>query len=80
MTTFVIVNKEHWSVIDHRDCNETSLPEAKMSVDRSKVIISYEGSQPDFCYIISSDGTGLQEYTETEILDIIRTSEWSLPS
>jgi len=74
---FVIVNREHWDLIDFDFCNETSTMDCKMSVDCTKIMISYEGEQPDFCFDISNDDIGLVEYTDKDILELIKDVEWS---
>ena len=76
---YVIISIEDWDKIDLTQCNE-SVNAIMKSVDMAKVVVSYEGDQPEFCYDISEDDVGLPEFDIDEIVQLIETSEWKLPS
>ena len=76
---FVIIDEEHFDKIDICECNE-SIHTLKTSIDLSEVIISYNNDQPQFCFDISEDDIGLEEYTIDEIVEILNTLQWTLLS
>jgi len=73
---FVIIDSNHWDIIDFDECNESGLIDCKISIDCTKAIISYKDEQPSFCFDITNDDIGLQEYTSQEILQLVQGTEW----
>ena len=55
---------------------ETSPDTLRLSVDGTKSFVKYEGDQPASVAALT---TKTQEYTHSEILDILATSEWTAP-
>ena len=66
---YVIVPTSELSSVDFSQVieSESSL---RYSIDSSKFIVKYEGSQPSFL-------SGKTEYTQSEMLTIVAGSDWS---
>lgn len=72
MRQYVIINTSEVSGVDFNQVIERSADDLKYSVDASKAIVKYEGNQPSFL-------SGKTEYTWSEIMDVLNTSEWTAP-
>lgn len=72
MRKYVIINTSEVSGVDFSQVIEQSADDLKYSVDDSKCIVKYEGNQPSFL-------SGKTEYTWSEVMNILSTSEWLLP-
>ena len=59
--------------VDFSQVMENSADTLRKSVDGTKTFVKYEGTKPSFL----GDKT---EYTHSEILSILSTSEWTSPS
>jgi len=70
MRTYVIIDASEVSSIDFDQVLQTSADTLRYSVDGSKALLKYEGTQPFFL-------SGKQEYTHSEILAILATDEWT---
>jgi hypothetical protein len=46
-------------------------------LDNKFFILKYTGDQPEFCYNITGDLIGLQEYSHQEVIKILEGPEWS---
>ncbi len=77
MKKYIIVpaTKLEWVRFDQ--VLETEPDSLRYSLDRKFFTLKYTGDQPEFCYNITGDLIGLQEYSYEEILKILETSEWS---
>jgi len=69
MKTYCIINSDEVGNVDFSQVLETSSDTLRYSVDGTKTFVKYEGTQPSFL-------SGKQEYTHSEILDILSTPEW----
>tara|TARA_B110000483_G_scaffold108044_1_gene131712 strand:+ start:3781 stop:4062 length:282 start_codon:yes stop_codon:yes gene_type:complete len=71
---FVIIPASGIESIDFSEVLETAADTCRYSVDGTKTFIKYGGSQPPSVVAITGKS---QEYTYTEILDIISGVEWA---
>jgi len=69
MRTYVIIDASEITSVDFDKVLETSADTLRYSVDGSKVLLKYEGTQPFFLL-------GKTEYTHEEILSILSGPEW----
>jgi hypothetical protein len=67
---YVIYNMEDSASIDFFKVAETSLDTLRLSVDSTKGLLKFKGETPDFL-------EGLQQYSHSQILDIMRSEEWT---
>jgi len=70
MRTYCIINSDEVESVDFNQVLQTSSDTLRYSVDGSKALLKYEGTQPSFL-------SGKQEYTHSEILAILATDEWT---
>ena len=70
MRTYVILNTSDLGSVDFDQVIETSADTLRYSVDGSKALLKYEGTQP-FSLL------GKTEYTHEEILSILSGPEWT---
>jgi hypothetical protein len=71
MRTYCIINSSEVPSVDFDQVLQTSADTLRYSIDGSKALLKYEGTQPSFL-------SGKQEYTHSEILAILATDEWTL--
>ncbi len=74
---YLILNVSEIPLIDFDAIEETSAETLRLSVDKSKTIIKWDGAQPAF---VSNLTTKEGPYTYNEILTITATSEWTDPN
>ena len=67
---YVIYNMEDSASIDFSKVAETSLDTLRLSVDSTKTLLKFKGETPEFL-------DGLQQYNHSQILDIMRSEEWT---
>ena len=72
MRKYVIINASEVSGVDFNQVIEESADNLRRSVDASTAIVKYEGNQPSFL-------SGKTEYTWSEIMEVLNTSEWTAP-
>ena len=77
---FIIVEAAHWDTIDFEVVNEPCLHATRRSHDGKYIILSYCDDQPNFCFHITGDEVGVQEYTYAEILHMVQTDEQWAPT
>jgi len=70
MKNYVIIDASEVSSVDFNQVSETSADTLRYSVDGSKTIVKYEGTQPFFLL-------GKTEYTHEEILNILSGPDWT---
>ena len=70
MRTYVIIDASEITNVDFDKVLETSADTLRYSVDGSKVLLKYEGTQPFFLL-------GKTEYSKEEILSILSGPEWT---
>jgi len=70
MRTYVIIDASEVSSVDFSQVSETSADTLCYSVDGSKALLKYEGTQPSFL-------SGKTEYNQSEILTILAGDEWT---
>ena len=68
--TYVIVEATELANVIFDDVKQGSADKLRYSLDGTKFLLKYEGTQPSFL-------SGKQEYTHSEILAILATDEWS---
>jgi uncharacterized protein YllA (UPF0747 family) len=68
--TYVILDASEVSSVDFDQVIQNSEDTLRYSVDGSKFIVKYEGTQPFFLL-------GKTEYTHEEILSILSEPEWT---
>ena len=67
---YVIYNMEDSASIDFSKVAETSIDTLRLSVDRTKTVLKFQGQSPEFL-------DGLQQYSHSQISDIMRSEEWT---
>ena len=73
MRTYCIIDSSEVSSVDFDQVLQTSADTLRYSVDGSKAILKYEGTQPFFLL-------GKTEYDNEEILTILSGPEWTDPN
>jgi len=71
---YVIFNVSELDKIDFNQVQETSVDTIRKSVDETLTFVKYDGDEmpPSVSSLTTKQGP----YTQTEILEIINTSEW----
>ena len=72
---YVIFNYTEISSVDFSQVMETAANTTRMSVNGVKTLVKYEGAMPSSIAGLTSKS---QEYTHSEILVILATTEWSI--
>jgi len=72
MRKYVIINTSEVSDVDFNQVIEKSADDLRSSVDGNKAIVKFEGDTPSFL-------VGETQYTWSEIMDVLNTSEWTTP-
>jgi hypothetical protein len=72
MRSYVIVNTSELDGFDFSTVIQESADNLVFSLDGSKAVLKYEGTQP-------FDLAGKTEYSQQEILEVLKSSEWSEP-
>ncbi len=67
---YVIISASDVSSVDFSQVDEDSAQTLRFSLDGSQTFVKFEGATPDFL-------EGKTQYTHSEILTILATSEWS---
>lgn len=67
---YVIIDSSEVNSVDFDQVAETSADTLRYSLDGTKTFVKYEGTQPFFL-------NGKQEYSNSEILAILATDEWT---
>ena len=70
MRTYVITNSEEVSSFDFSQLIDIDESYSRKSLDGSKILARYEGTQPSFL-------DGKTEYNHSEILNILSGPEWT---
>ena len=68
--TYIIADTSEVSGFDFNQLIDIDESYSRKSLDGSKILARYEGTQPSFL-------SGKQEYTHSEILAILATDEWT---
>ena len=76
MKKYIIVPADKLELVRFDQVLQTSPESLRYSLDGKFFILKYLGDQPDFCYNITEDLVGLEEYSHEQILEILQTSEW----
>ena len=71
---YVIFNTSETGSIDFSQVTETSVNTLRLNLSGSQTFVKYEGSQPSSVAGLSSKSN---EYTHTQILNVLTGSEWS---
>ena len=69
MKNYVIIDASEVSSVDFDQVLQTSTDTLRYSLDGTKFLLKYEGTQPFFLL-------GKTEYNQEEILSILSGSEW----
>ena len=67
---YVIYSMDDVSSIDFLSIAETNQESLRLSVDGTKTVLKFQGETPSFL-------EGLTQYTNSQILIIMRTPEWT---
>jgi len=67
---YVIYNMQDVANIDFSKVVEKSQDALRISVDGTKTVLKFQGETPDFLQ-------GLQQYNHSQILNIMRSEEWT---
>ena len=70
---YVIFNTSETGSIDFSQVLETSVNTLRLNISGSQTFVKYEGSQPSSVAGLSSKSN---EYTHTQILNVLTGSEW----
>jgi hypothetical protein len=73
---FVIFEVTELPLIDFSQVYETSIDTVRKSVDETKTFVKFDLPTPSSVLSLT---TKSQEYTYEEILQILSTSEWTVP-
>ena len=71
---YVILNTSETGSINFSQVMETSVNTLRLNLSGSQTFVKYEGSQPSSVAGLSSKSN---EYTHTQILNVLTGSEWS---
>ena len=71
---YVIFNTSETGSIDFSQVMETSVNTLRLNLSGSQTFVKYEGTQPSSVAGLSSKSN---EYTHTQILNVLTGSEWS---
>ena len=74
---YVIFNCSELSKIDFNQVLETSADTVRKSLDETKTFVKYEGDMPSS--VVSLDSKS-QEYSHSEIINILSTNIWTNPN
>lgn len=69
MRNYVIINKSEVSNVDFSKVKESSADTLRYSIDGTKTFVKFEGNTPTFL-------SGKQQYTHSQILEILAGEEW----
>jgi hypothetical protein len=69
MRNYVIIDKSEVANVDFSKVKETSTETLRYSIDGTKTFVKFEGDTPTFL-------SGKQQYTHTQILEILAGEEW----
>ena len=75
---YIIFNVSELDKIDFNEVQETSVDTIRKSVDETLTFVKYDGDEMPSS--VSSLTTKQGPYTQTEILEIISTPEWTNPN
>ena len=67
---YVIYDMANISQVDFSQVHQTSEATLRLSVDEKKTVLKFTGNTPAFL-------VGLQQYTHSEILAIMASSDWT---
>ena len=73
---YVIIPTEEVDTIDFSEVMETSANTCRYSVDGTQTFVKYEGDMPDSVSAVTGKS---QEYSHTEILEILNGEDWTIP-
>ena len=77
MKKYIIVPADKINHVDFNKVHQTSKDTLRYSLDKNFFLLKYTGDQPAFCFKITEDLIGLEEYTHEEILEVLATSKWT---
>ena len=69
---YTIISKDDVAFIDFELILESNVSQLHYSLDGSKTLVKYRGTQPSFLL-------GKTEYNHEEILEVLATNEWTNP-
>jgi len=73
---YVIIPTTEITNVNFTEVLETAPNTCRYSVDGSKTFVKYDGDMPESVAAITGKS---QEYSHTEILDILATTDWTSP-
>lgn len=73
---YVIIPTTEVDAIDFSEVLETSANTCRYSVDGTQTFVKYEGDMPTSVVSVQNKS---QEYTHSEILEILNGEDWTIP-
>ena len=77
MKKYIIVPADKLGWVRFDKVLETEPKSLRYSLDGKFFTLKYTGDQPKFCYDITEDLIGLEEYSHEEIIEILKGPEWT---
>jgi len=77
MKKYIIVPSDKLEWVRFDKVFETEPESLRYSLDNKFFTLKYTGDQPKFCYNITEDLIGLEEYSHEEIIEILEGPEWT---
>lgn len=77
MRKYIIVPSSGLDLVDFSEVLQTSRDSLRYSLDGNFFLLKYTGDQPDFVYEITDDAIGLIEYSQDEILQVLKGDNWT---
>ena len=74
---WVVFDTSETGSIDYSQVMQTSSETLRLNISGSKTFVKYEGTQPSS---VASLTTKSEEYTHSEILNILTGSAWQVPA
>lgn len=71
--SYVVVPVSEMDAIDFSEVKETSIETCRISIDGTQTFVKYDGEMPESISFIENKS---QEYTHTEILELLSTEDW----
>ncbi len=76
--TYCIIDATDVKYIHFNRVLESGPDSLRNSLDGTKTFVKYEGEQPECLFNIAGDLVGLPEYTHSEFIEILNSSEWTV--
>lgn len=71
MKKYVIINTDNLDTVEFNLLEQNNLSTCRQSLDKSLTLLSFYGNTPSFL-------EGLTEYNNSEIIEIVTSSDWEI--